>query len=395
MDKMDFSLGNPQEEAPKRIEKKPKKKRTWLLIVLAVVVLLGVLAAVLWDANSFDGLRRSIIYSRAEKDEHGCARLYDYSGDRTSRFTSLDGSLLITSPNQIRLVTESGAVRYEEGIRFQSCGVVQKNAYAAVFDIGGTDIYVLDSHGLVRHMTADGQILSVTLSEKGYMAVTVNGSGYKATVNVYDEQGQPVFDFHSADRFVTTAAVSRDGKYVTAVALGEASGIFASDLVTYKMTSTEPSHTESFTGGAVYDVGALGRGFCAVAEDGLHFLSISGAMTADYSFHGDSLRRCSLDGEGFAVVLLGHYKSGSQCRLVTVDDSGTEIASLEVDSDVLDLSVSGRYVAALFSDHLTIYDKLLGECATMDDVSSVRQVMVRSDGSAVLAGLTAASLYLP
>ena len=132
-----------------------------------------------------------------------------------------------------------------------------------------------------------------------------------------------------------------------------------------------------------------------MAEDGLHFLSVSGSMTADYSFHGDSLRRCSLDGEGFAVVLLGHYKSGSQCRLVTVDDSGAEIASLEVNSDVLDLSVSGRYVAALFSDHLTIYDKLLGECATMDDVSSVRQVMMRSDGSAVLAGLTAASLYLP
>ncbi len=395
MDKMDFSLGNPQEEAPKRIEKKPKKKRTWLLIVLAAVVLLGVLAAVLWDANSFDGLRRSIIYARAEKDEHGCARLYDYSGDRTSRFASLDGSLLITSANQIRLVTENGAVRYEESIRFQSCGVAQKGGLAAVFDIGGTDIYVLDSHGLVRHMTADGQILSVTLNEKGYMAVTVNGSGYKATVNVYDDQGQPAFDFHSADRFIMTAAVSRDSRYVTAVALGESSGVFASDLVTYKLTSTEPSHTENLSGGAVYDVSALGRGSCAVAEDGLYFLSASGSLTANYSFRGDGLRRCSLDGDGFAIVLLGHYKSGSQCRLVTVDDSGEELASLEVNSDVLDLSVSGRYIVALFSDHMTIYDKLLNECATLDDVSSVRQVMMRSDGSAVLAGLTAASLYLP
>ena len=67
----------------------------------------------------------------------------------------------------------------------------------------------------------------------------------------------------------------------------------------------------------------------------------------------------------------------------------------EVDGDVVDLSVSGRYVAVLFSDHMTIYDKTLRELATLDEVSTVRQVLMRDDGSAVLAGLTSASLYLP
>ena len=75
MDKIVFNLGNTQEEAPKRILEKPKKKKTVLFVILAVIVLLAVLAAVLWDANSFDGLRRRIIYARAQKDENGCAML--------------------------------------------------------------------------------------------------------------------------------------------------------------------------------------------------------------------------------------------------------------------------------------------------------------------------------
>ena len=395
MDKMDFTLGNPQEEAPKRVEKKPNKKLRVALIIAAAVALLAVLAAVLWDANSFDGLRRSIIYARAEKDENGCALLYDYAGDRAARFAALDGSLLIASPSQIRLVGETGAVRFEESIRFQSCTVVQCGSRAAVCDVGGSDIYVLDSHGLQRHMEIPGQILSVTMNEKGYLAVTVNDVGFKASVGVYDEVGQPAFDFHSADRFIMTSALSRDSRCLMAVTLGEADGVFANRLVTYRITGTEPVDHVDLSGGAVYDVGTVGRRFCAVAEDSLYFLSAEGALQETFDFGGDSLRRCVLSGDGYAALLLGHYKSGSRCRLVTVNDSGKELASVEVNGDVVDLSAAGRYVAVLFSDHLTLYDKTLQELATLDDVSTVRQVMVRSDGSAVLAGLTEASLYLP
>jgi len=57
--KMEFTRGNPQEEAPKRIEKKSKRR---ILPLLGVVlgVLLIVLAAVLWDSTAFDGLRRAV-----------------------------------------------------------------------------------------------------------------------------------------------------------------------------------------------------------------------------------------------------------------------------------------------------------------------------------------------
>ncbi len=395
MDKMEFALGNPQEEAPKRVQKKPKKGRVVALLILMAVALIAVLIAVLWDANSFDGLRRSVIYAHAEKDENGCARLYDYGGDRAARFAALDGALLIASPSQIRLIGETGAVRYEESVRLQSCAVVQCGSRAAVCDVGGVEIYVLDSHGLARHMEMPGQILAAAMNEKGYLAVTVNDSGYKASVKVYDPDGQPAFDFHSADRFLMSAAVSRDSRSLMAVTLGEADGAFANRLVTYRLTGTEPLNRVDLTGGAVFDVGPVGRRFCAVAEDALYFLNSSGALLETYDFGGDSLRRCSLDGDGYAALLLGHYKAGSQCRLVTVSEDGRQLSALEVDGDVVDLSVSGRYVAVLFSDHMTVYDKNLTELATLTDVSTVRQVLMRSDGSAVLAGLTSASLYLP
>ena len=68
---------------------------------------------------------------------------------------------------------------------------------------------------------------------------------------------------------------------------------------------------------------------------------------------------------------------------------------VDVDREITDLSTAGRYTGLLCADSLEIYDKTLAPVGHLDDVSDVRAVLMRSDGSAVLAGTTSASLYLP
>ena len=396
MDKKEFTRGNPQEEAPKRIK---KKKRRWLpLLGIVLGVLAIVLAATLWDATAFDGLRRSIIYASAQKDETGCAKLYTHAAEKDGCYASLEGSLVQATARRILLMGEDGAVRYHADVKFHKSAVATNGKVAAVYDIGGTEIHVLDDRGLVRCLTAEGEILSCTVNEKGALAVTVNKSGYKAAVTVYNESGEKVFAFHSADRFLMTAAVSRDGRRMAAVALGQAEGAFTSSLVVYSLESTEPLLDVPMTGKAVYDVDMVGRRWCAVGEDGLYFHAADGKKnggTIFYDFEGTYLRRCSLGGDGFAAALLGRYQYGTQTHLVTVDEEGVQLAILEAEKEVLSLSAAGKYVAVLYSDELVIYDRNLEVCARLEELSSARQVLMRADGSAVLVGADSASLYLP
>ena len=392
--KMDFGRGNPQEETPKRIEK--KDRRRWLYLGGVVLgIMLVVLAAVLWDSTAFDGLRRAVLYASAEKDETGCAKLYTYASEKDGCYASVGGSLIQATPRRILVLGEDGEARYNADVKFTRSAVCSNGEVAAVYDLGGTDIYVLSDRGLVRQMTAEGTILSCTINEKGMLAVTTNKSGYKAAVTVYDEAGEKAFAFNSSDRFLMTAAVSRDGRQMAAVTLGQSEGVFASNLVIYGLDSTEPLADSRLTGSAVYDVGVVGKRWCAVGEDGLHFLVTGGEEAAYYDFEGTYLRRCSLEGEGFAALLLGRYKSGTQTQLVTVDEEGAQLAILDVDKEVLSLSAAGKYVAVLYSDELAIYDRNLEVCARLEDMSSATRVLMRADGSAVLVGADAASLYLP
>lgn len=391
----DLPQGDLQEEQPRRLRQK-KKSRKWLWLTLTVLVVLGaVAAAVLWDANSFDGLRRSIIYARAEKDETGCAKLYYYENDATSRFAAIDGSLVTVAANQVRLLDERSQVLYQNSVRFLHPDLVSGGGVAVAYDIGGTVLYALDSKGLRWQQETEGELIAVTVNPHGYVTAVYNKSGAKAAVTVWDSNGAAVFTFQSAQRFVMTAALGQDDRTLAAVTMGQEDGKFQSFLVLYHTDSDKMVATTPVDGGVAYALETLQREFCAVTEQGLYLLDSGGELKASYSYGGQFLRRCVVGDGGWAALLLSRYKSGGYASLITVDGDGNELGGCDIDGEVLDISTAGRYVAVLFSDRLTIYDKYLTEVATLPDVSEVRTVLMRADGSAVLAGASGASLYLP
>ena len=394
MEQMKFEMGDPQQEAPKRIKKKTAPRRT-LRVLLAVValVLAAVAAFVLLDRTAFDGLRRSIAYMQAEKDESGCAKLYQYNGDGTSVYADLDGCLLVASGKEITLLDAKGNAVYHTALQAGQVAVTAEDGFAVVYEIGGKSLHLLDSKGLVKEMTIEGEIFSVEMGAGGKFAVTLKKTGYKTAVSVYNGKGEPLYEFSSAQKYLMTAAVSENGKYMAAAAMGQDSGTFVSSLQIYKLTSDTQQADASVDGG-VYELGAVDGRFCAVTDKALCFVTNDGAVT-EYSYQGATLSRCSLGGGKFAAVLLENYSSGGLTHLATVNTAGEEIASLAVESEVLDLSAAGRYLTVLYSNRLVIYDQKLQPCTVLEDVSSARRVLMRADGSAVLVGTNAASLYLP
>ena len=394
MEQMKFEMGDPQQEAPKRIKKKTAPRRT-LRVLLAVValVLAAVAAFVLLDRTAFDGLRRSIAYMQAEKDESGCAKLYQYNGDGTSVYADLDGCLLVASGKEITLLDAKGNAVYHTALQAGQVAVTAEDGFAVVYEIGGKSLHLLDSKGLVKEMTIGGEIFSVEMGAGGKFAVTLKKTGYKTAVSVYNGKGEPLYEFSSAQKYLMTAAVSENGKYMAAAAMGQDSGTFVSSLQIYKLTSDTQQADASVDGG-VYELGAVDGRFCAVTDKALCFVKNDGAVT-EYSYQGATLSRCSLGGGKFAAVLLENYSSGGLTHLATVNTAGEEIASLAVESEVLDLSAAGRYLTVLYSNRLVIYDQKLQPCTVLEDVSSARRVLMRADGSAVLVGTNAASLYLP
>ena len=92
---------------------------------------------------------------------------------------------------------------------------------------------------------------------------------------------------------------------MAAVTMGQSQGSFTSSIVLYKLDRQEAYATCDLAGVAVYDLGLVGKRYCAVAEDSLHFIDQKGRAAASYSYDGGVLRRCSLGGAALGLVCGG------------------------------------------------------------------------------------------
>ena len=385
-------------EEIRRSQAAPRRGKRVLTVILTLVVVLGVVVAAAWkDLSSLDSVRRLFSYNKVQQDEQGKAELYSFSNDRSNVFALLGDQLIIASTTNVSVLGSDGSIVCSENVKLTTPAIAVGGQTAAVYDIGGRALLIFSASGLVRDMSGEvsGSILSVSLNSSDYMALNTEKSGYKSAVTMYDASGEKVLAFNSSEHYVIDATVLRDCKHMAAVTLGESGGVFADTVNIYSLGSDKPTAVNTLTGSLLLSTGSVAGTLACLTDEGLALFTAEGSLSGSYRYEYPYLRGQSLNGENFAALLLGRYRSGSTMKLVTVAQDGSTLASLDTTGEVLSMSAAGRYIAVLYSDSLVIYTPQLEEYARLDGTEYARSVLMRSDGTAVLVGSSSAWLYIP
>ena len=375
-------------------EKPPRRRlRTFLIFFVTLAAVLGVVVVAAYrDGTGFDALRRFLSYGNQESDSTG----FTYDASASNRFAVLGDKLAVLSDTQLQVLS-GGKDAYSKSVKMSQPALASGGGSAVAWDVGGTELHVVNRDGEQLALTAEENepFISATLNSAGWLAVTAQKANYKGVVSVYDDKMQLVFTFNSSQRFVTDAYVTNDCKYLAAVTLGQEDSVFVSNIILYNLTNTKPVANYDVKDGLALTIGQVDSEIATVCDTNLTFGTISGKVTATYDYSGEYLREYDLSGDGCAVLMLGRYKSGSMGRLVTVGSDGKEIASLDVNDEVLSVSASGRYIAVLYADRCVIYTQQLKEYATRTGTDYAKSVLMRRDGTALLIASGQATLFLP
>ena len=369
--------------------------RNFLIFLLVLIAVLGLVLVAAWrDGTGFDALRRYFAYGTEAVG--GEKTVYRYDTDNTNRFARVGtGSLVILSDTSLRLLGPDGGEVWSANVKMNAPALGQGGGLAVAYDIGGTALYVLDETGPRLELTSDGPLVSANLNSSGMLAVTTQISGTKGHVDVYGADTQVLFAFNAHRRFVADACVTEDGGYLAAVTMGQADSVFISNLVIYDLTQEDPVADYSVPDGLVTAMTGRGDRILTVTDTCLAVGNTAGKLLGTYSYNGEYLREYDLGGEDYTVLQLNRYQSGSVGRLVTVDDDGEEIASLDVAEEVRDVSACGRYLSVLYADRLVVYNRQLQVYATLHGPEHTREVLTRADGSVLMIGADSAELFLP
>lgn len=385
-------------EAPKPRRKLPRflARAVATLVVLAAALALVAVVA-FRDSLNVDSVKRWFTYRSLVRGDSGRAESFPYGGDLTDTFAVLDGDLLVCSRNAIALYSGSGTQYINESVGMENPVVTTNGSLAAVYDAGGSSLYVLGQRALVWSADDLDSILSARLNKNGQLTVVTQSSGYRGTVTVYDAAYTPVMRVDLTSAFVMDAALSDDGHTLAILTVGQTGGAFATSLELYEMNYSSGGYTPDFScqlgGSVVLETRHTASAVWALGDRGLTITSHDG-RSSGVSWADKHLRRYTLSGDGFAVALLGKYRAGSQAELWVVDEAGQR-RTLELNEQVLSISAAGRYVAVLTGDRLDIYTDQLELYDTLNGTQGARTVLLMPDGSAILISADSAGFYIP
>ena len=370
------------------------RKIAWLLVV--AVVVFGTLAVVLFpEALNIDGLRRAIKYWNVSDD--GETGRYSFDAHNSNCYGMLNNGLAVASVGGLSTYAPDGTEQVVSQAQLALPAMQTGKNIAMAYDVGGTTLLAVRANGgEVLRVTSEKEILDADLSPDGSLCYISSAAGYKSVLVVYNEKQEMVYRWLSSSTYMPVCAIAPKAEAAAVVSLSQSGGSFQSNLELFRTDSEQIAGTVSLGNQLIYDLTYLGdKKLCAVGETDVRFFDEQGNAVGSYGYGGRFLKDYHYGGDGFLTLSLNMYRAGNRYTLVTVDETGAEIASLFIGEEILDLSVCGKYIAVLTNQGLTIYNRNLKIYAETDTVNHATAVLMREDGTALLLGAGKGWLYIP
>lgn len=379
-------------------QKKPNLFLRILILAMTAALMLGALFLVVnRDTCNLNTLKAWLSRRSLSADETGIGAAFSYSGGSKQSVTLLDDGILFASDAGARYYSLSGQLYNEEITPLENPVLTSAHKTGVVYDAGGEQLYLYRNgqKAFSLSLPDGGDLLSARCNDSGWLAVTAQTSGYKGAVTVYDDVGAKVIEISLSSTFAVDAAVSPDKKTVAVVTMGQVESSFESQLLLYPTDSDQPSATVSLGSSAVLDLEYEQNYIWVLTDDSLHILSADVSSHGVYSFGRSYLKGCRLGGDGFALLLLGHYRAGAATQAAVVGPDGSLLADLELRDQILAYDAAGSRFALLTGDELTLYSPDGQVLSALNDPQGAKYMALSSDGFALLANQQEAWFYLP
>lgn len=383
--------------APKRLQK-PNIIVRLLALGVTTALVLGALALVVYrDTLNVTALKRWMTYHNMTTSETGESAPFSHAGGDKLSVAYLNSGIVTASAAGAHYYGLDGEPLAEEVRSMENPVLSASHTTAVVYDAGNQTLFSFRNgeKNFSLTLTGSADLLSARPNNSGWLAVTAQQSGYRGAVTVYNSNGSAAIQISLSSTFAVDAAVSPDGRTVAVVTIGQENGAFFSRLLFYPVDQEEPSAQVDLGGITVLDMDYDEDLLWILGEDCLLTITPDGQTVQRYCFSPNYLKGCSLGGDGFALLLVGRYRSGSATQALIVDGSAQVIHSLALTGQVLDYAAAGPYCALLSGSNLSLYNEDLEYFAGLENTQAARKVALTPNGSAVLANDQQAWLYIP
>lgn len=104
------------------------------------------------------------------------------------------------------------------------------NRYLVIAEEKGQKLYLIADNNILWEKDIEGSISDITVNRNGYVAITVVDTGYKTVVEMYNYQGEHLFNTFLSTSRVSATSISDDNKYFALVEIDTSGTLIQSNV---------------------------------------------------------------------------------------------------------------------------------------------------------------------
>ena len=305
-------------------------------------------------------------------------------------FATAGRGLAVAASSGFEMMDSNGDITVSHLFQMPTPAIAAGDDFAVFYDLGGTNMAVARFNGSIQELTPAGNIISVTVSDGGYIAVTTDCTGYRGLVTVYDTNLEPVYEWYSSSAWVISGEVSPDSRELVVLSYTSS----GSEVRFFNLSKTEQQAAFSASDTVLLDVHWFSQAqLCAYSTEQAFFFNSRGQWSDTFDFSGQYLTDVTFDGEGYVTFALSPYRAGTTSRLVSLDSSGKILGTAEVQSEIVSLTSAGTEVLVLCPDGAILLSSSMAEKGQLAGLTGFKYGLLRARGEALLVSSNYAEVY--
>ncbi len=214
-------------------------KRTIRIILIVVVLVIGV----------------EIIYALRSFDSYEVRESLERSSSSATQYTAFGDYLLEYSNDGISCIGNNNEMVWNQSFEMISPQIEICEKYLAVYDAGGTEIFVMTVSGLQKEIETTSPIRTVCIAKQGTVAVLMKEDD-KAQVKLFDIKGNELANgvfYDKKGAFPIDIALSDDATKLAVDMVDVSNGKVSSTISFYNFGSVGQSEIDNNVGSYTFD----------------------------------------------------------------------------------------------------------------------------------------------
>lgn len=283
--------------------------------------------------------------------------IYDSLPDSIKNMDSYSSGTVLLTDTAVDYIDSNGRLLSSNSHLYSQPVMKVNKATVLLYDRGGSNFRIERNTDIYNTYTVTGAITTAALGKKNNYAYVLNeDSGYQSHLYVYSYQGKKQFEWGSAAEYCAGIALSDNGKNVALAMLGVENGEYYSRVVFFNFKGSEPLYSVKFPDSTVYGIDFVNnKTVAALTDNGIFVIDSDGQLTPVCEYSPSEIKHSSFERSTLNSVVSANHGNEKDTDIIVFNKKYEELFRVNVDSEVLRVVSSDKFVAVLFSNEINIY----------------------------------------